>query len=262
MDEDPTPEEVNAFQEAVRQSLVDRGYLDVDALLEMLDMTLAEFEVVAQQENFPGPQIRDPFGSLWAPEDIAKWRGVEKELRCSFCGKSQGAVRKLIAGPAVSICNECIDLCNEIIEEEDRPAWHWRNIPALARKARLVTGKARRAGLRTAEDDDEGAVVTGPPETDEDLDRLWHAYKAKGHDGAREQLIMHYAPLVHLVADALGSIQRGDLNSYGFFGLIDALTKFEPGSGVSFETFARPHILEAILDELREIARSDTSGSD
>ena len=262
MDEDPTPEEVDAFQEGVRQSLVDRGYLDVDALLELLDMTMAEFEVVAQQENFPGPQIRDPYGSLWAPEDIAKWRGVERQLWCSFCGKSQGAVRKLIAGPAVSICNECIDLCNEIIEEEDRPAWHWRNIPALARKARLVTGKARRASLRTAEDDDEVAVVTGPPETDDDLDRLWHAYKAKGHDGGREQLILHYAPLVRHAAEALGPIQRTDLISYGMFGLIDALTKFEPGSGDSFDAFARPHIREAILDELRAIAQSDTPSSD
>ena len=132
MGEDPTPEEVDAFQEGVRQSLVDRGYLDVDALLELLDMTMAEFEVVAQQENFPGPQICHPHELLWAPADIAKWRGGEKESGCSFCGKSQDAVGKLIAGPGVSICNECIGLCNEIIEDEDRPAWHWRNILALA----------------------------------------------------------------------------------------------------------------------------------
>jgi len=39
-------------------------------------------------------------------------------LKCSFCGKSQKQVKKLIAGPAVYICDECIDLCNEIIEEE------------------------------------------------------------------------------------------------------------------------------------------------
>ena len=40
------------------------------------------------------------------------------ELVCSFCGKSQSEVKKLIAGPSVYICDECIDLCNEIIEEE------------------------------------------------------------------------------------------------------------------------------------------------
>ncbi len=42
----------------------------------------------------------------------------EKHLRCSFCGKSQDQVRRLIAGPNVYICNECVDLCKEIIDEE------------------------------------------------------------------------------------------------------------------------------------------------
>ena len=42
----------------------------------------------------------------------------EKLLLCSFCGKNQNEVRKLIAGPSVYICNECIDLCNDIIKEE------------------------------------------------------------------------------------------------------------------------------------------------
>ena len=40
------------------------------------------------------------------------------KLHCSFCGKAQDEVKKLIAGPSVYICNECVDLCNEIIEEE------------------------------------------------------------------------------------------------------------------------------------------------
>jgi ATP-dependent Clp protease ATP-binding subunit ClpX len=39
-------------------------------------------------------------------------------LRCSFCGKGQKEVKKLIAGPGVYICDECIDLCNDIIDEE------------------------------------------------------------------------------------------------------------------------------------------------
>jgi len=52
-------------------------------------------------------------------------------LKCSFCGKSQKQVRKLIAGPGVYICDECIDLCNEIIEEELAPddAVHWDELP-------------------------------------------------------------------------------------------------------------------------------------
>jgi len=48
---------------------------------------------------------------------LVKYEGSEL-LKCSFCGKSQKQVKKLIAGPGVYICNECIDLCNEIIEEE------------------------------------------------------------------------------------------------------------------------------------------------
>ena len=48
----------------------------------------------------------------------SKGKNEEKLLFCSFCGKNQNEVRKLIAGPSVYICNECIDLCNDIIQEE------------------------------------------------------------------------------------------------------------------------------------------------
>ena len=47
-------------------------------------------------------------------------RRSEEVLRCSFCGKSQNEVRKLIAGPTVYICNECIDICNEIISDDEQ----------------------------------------------------------------------------------------------------------------------------------------------
>ena len=52
-------------------------------------------------------------------------------LKCSFCGKSQKQVKKLIAGPGVYICDECIELCNEIIEEElaDAPEVSWEELP-------------------------------------------------------------------------------------------------------------------------------------
>ena len=49
---------------------------------------------------------------------MAKFGEGGELLKCSFCGKSQKQVKKLIAGPGVYICDECIDLCNEIIEEE------------------------------------------------------------------------------------------------------------------------------------------------
>jgi ATP-dependent Clp protease ATP-binding subunit ClpX len=49
---------------------------------------------------------------------VAKFGEGSELLKCSFCGKTQRQVKKLIAGPGVYICDECIDLCNEIIEEE------------------------------------------------------------------------------------------------------------------------------------------------
>jgi ATP-dependent Clp protease ATP-binding subunit ClpX len=49
---------------------------------------------------------------------MAKFGESSDLVKCSFCGKSQKQVKKLIAGPGVYICDECIDLCNDIIEEE------------------------------------------------------------------------------------------------------------------------------------------------
>ena len=50
--------------------------------------------------------------------DKQNGRNDGKLLYCSFCGKSQNEVRKLIAGPSVFICDECVELCNDIIREE------------------------------------------------------------------------------------------------------------------------------------------------
>jgi ATP-dependent Clp protease ATP-binding subunit ClpX len=49
---------------------------------------------------------------------MAKYTDDKNQLKCSFCGKTQDQVKKLVAGPGVYICDECIELCNEIIEEE------------------------------------------------------------------------------------------------------------------------------------------------
>ena len=54
--------------------------------------------------------------------DIRNGEDNGKLLYCSFCGKSQHEVRKLIAGPSVFICDECVDLCNDIIREEVQEA--------------------------------------------------------------------------------------------------------------------------------------------
>ncbi|RPK31823.1 ClpX C4-type zinc finger protein [Paenibacillus xylanexedens] len=51
-------------------------------------------------------------------DDLLKFSGKNPELCCSFCGKAQSEVSRIVAGPMVFICNECIEICNEILEEE------------------------------------------------------------------------------------------------------------------------------------------------
>src|SRR5687768_2463836 len=63
------------------------------------------------------PGIQDP-RFTGGGQQVARIGESGDLLKCSFCGKSQKQVKKLIAGPGVYICDECIDLCNEIIEEE------------------------------------------------------------------------------------------------------------------------------------------------
>jgi len=99
-------------------------------------------------------------------------------------------------------------------------------------------------------------IVTVPPQVDDELGRHWDSFKRESSDLAREKLILHYAPLVKYVASRVAtglpsSVEQADLVSYGIFGLIDALKKFEPGRGNKFETYAIPRIRGAIIDELR-----------
>ncbi len=104
------------------------------------------------------------------------------------------------------------------------------------------------------------AAVSEDGETPEGLPQelldLWDAFKERGDPQAREQLILHYAPLVKYVASRVATglpstIEQGDLASYGMFGLIDALEKFDMERQIKFETYAIPRIKGAILDELR-----------
>jgi RNA polymerase sigma factor FliA len=101
------------------------------------------------------------------------------------------------------------------------------------------------------------AVLPEParPPMDE-LAALWADFKETASPQARERLILHYAPLVKYVASRVAtglpaSVEQADLVSYGMFGLIDALEKFEPARGNKFETYAIPRIKGAIIDELR-----------
>jgi RNA polymerase sigma factor FliA len=90
------------------------------------------------------------------------------------------------------------------------------------------------------------------------IDRLWLDYKDRGDQALRDQLLVHYSPLVKYVAGrvAVGlpqNVEQADLISYGMFGLIDAVDKFDPARGYKFETYAIARIKGAILDELRSI---------
>ena len=91
-----------------------------------------------------------------------------------------------------------------------------------------------------------------------EIAELWRDYKDGGTSDARERLILHYSPLVKFVAGRVAAglpqnIEQSDLVSYGIFGLIDAIDKFDPGRGYKFETYAISRIKGAIIDELRSI---------
>jgi RNA polymerase sigma factor FliA len=90
------------------------------------------------------------------------------------------------------------------------------------------------------------------------VDGLWSQYKGEGSARDREQLLLHFAPLVKYVASRVGtglpaSVEQADLVSYGMFGLIDALERFDLARAIKFETYAIPRIRGAIIDELRSL---------
>ncbi len=91
-----------------------------------------------------------------------------------------------------------------------------------------------------------------------DKEKLWKDYQNKPTQELREQLILEYAQLVKLVAGRLGmylsnNVEYEDLVSYGIFGLIDAIDKFDMDKNVKFETYASLRIRGAILDQIRKM---------
>ncbi len=85
---------------------------------------------------------------------------------------------------------------------------------------------------------------------------LWRAYKVNGDKGARDELIVKYAPLVKYVAGRMAihlarRVEEDDLIGYGACGLIDAIQRFDPWRGVRFETYAIARIRGAMIDGLR-----------
>jgi RNA polymerase sigma factor FliA len=118
------------------------------------------------------------------------------------------------------------------------------------------TPEPERSGVlaSTAEEDAAAAKL----DAEMALRSLWHAFKASGDGALRERLILHYSPLVKYVAGRVGvglppNIEQADLVSYGIFGLIDAIEKFDLDRAIKFETYAISRIKGAIIDELRAI---------
>lgn len=89
-----------------------------------------------------------------------------------------------------------------------------------------------------------------------ELEQTWQAFKASGDLRLRNDLVMHYQPLLKQVSSRVGatlpaSVDREDLVSYGVFGLMDAIEKFDLSRGIKFETYAGPRIRGSIIDHLR-----------
>ena len=98
----------------------------------------------------------------------------------------------------------------------------------------------------------------GGPESPGDIQVIWTQYKAEPSQPLRDKLILHYSPLVKYVAGRVSvglpaNIEQADLISYGIFGLIDAIDKYDPSRNIKFETYALARIKGAIIDELRAI---------
>ena len=89
-------------------------------------------------------------------------------------------------------------------------------------------------------------------------ERLWIEYSNTRTYSVRQELIIEYVPLVKLVAGRLAiylgsNVEYDDLVSYGIFGLIDAIDKFDYGKGIKFETYASLRIRGSILDQIRKM---------
>src|SRR5574344_486171 len=88
--------------------------------------------------------------------------------------------------------------------------------------------------------------------------KLWKEYSVSRSSDVREKLILEYAPLVKVVAGRLSmylgyNVEYEDLVSYGIFGLIDAIDKYDSKKAVKFETYASLRIRGAILDQIRKM---------
>jgi RNA polymerase sigma factor for flagellar operon FliA len=121
-----------------------------------------------------------------------------------------------------------------------------------------IPGRDRARSARAEVVDDDYDDSPDPAEVEAALAQLWRDFKDTADPQLRDRLILHYSPLVKYVAGRVGvglpsNIEQADLVSYGIFGLIDAIEKFDLSRAIKFETYAISRIKGAIIDELRAI---------
>ena len=153
--------------------------------------------------------------------------------------------------------------------EEPGPAVISRDVPGgpdAGEQTGAHTGAAQagatQAGATQAGATQAGAAATPSRGAVDDAEALvkamWREYKDTGDRAVRDRLIVHYSPLVKYVAGRVGvglppNVEHADLVSYGVFGLIDAIDKYDLERAIKFETYAISRIRGAIIDELRSI---------
>jgi len=133
--------------------------------------------------------------------------------------------------------------------------------PSPGRRPAAPVQERRGAGADPGtppEGDDVDRALTPAEEAEAAVRELWVRFKTTGDAAVRERLILHYSPLVKFVAGRVGvglpsNVEQADLVSYGVFGLIDAIEKYDLERAIKFETYAIQRIRGAIIDELRAL---------
>ena len=132
-----------------------------------------------------------------------------------------------------------------------------REVPAKVPAAKVPAAKTGKVAVSSGDDPGDSAAADKSV-AEAALRELWESFKKTGEMALRERLILHYSPLVKYVAGRVGvglppNIEQADLVSYGIFGLMDAIDKFDLERAIKFETYAISRIRGAIIDELRAI---------
>lgn len=177
--------------------------------------------------------------------------GSDGSKRCSFCGKRQDQVARMVLGPGVQVCDECVDLLNQILAK-DLPSWPWQHeaewTPPGTRPSRSAAGDATGPTW---------LVMKISPELDGKLNRWWVDVMA-GDDSAVQAIADAYQPLAdRYVAGFV--LDRGFLARQVRDGLVNAVREFGQRSE-PFERFAVREIQEsvywALLDSMNAAAEN------